>query len=143
MTDPLDMSLDELSKRSSVGNGSGKSRKSGGRRDRTRNSRDMKPYSRNGGGGGGRGRGSLRSGGDNTVFVGNLSWKAEWQDLKDLMGEAGEVEYAEIIMNREGKPSGGGLVRFASAKAAKRAIQDMQDTELLGRPIFVREDREA
>jgi len=85
---------------------------------------------------------SGKSGGT-TVFVGNLSWNVDWKELKDHMKSAGEIEYAEIIKKRDGRSSGGGLVRYSTAGAAKKAIEDLTDTELDGRQIFVREDREA
>lgn len=36
------------------------------------------------------------------VYVGNLSWKVKWQDLKDHMRSAGDVEHA-IIMEVGGR----------------------------------------
>lgn len=33
--------------------------------------------------------------GNNRVYVGNLSWDVEWQDLKDHMKRAGNVLYAD------------------------------------------------
>ncbi len=96
-----------------------------------------------GGGASGGGRQKMASGGANTVFVGNLEFSTSWQELKDYMAKAGSVEFAEIIKNSSGRPSGGGLVRFASADAASRAISELTDTKLKGRSIFVREDRES
>mmetsp|Transcript_36721 Transcript_36721/g.70797 ORF Transcript_36721/g.70797 Transcript_36721/m.70797 type:complete len:330 (-) Transcript_36721:245-1234(-) len=96
-------------------------------------------------GGGGRGgsRGGGARGGGTTVFVGNLDWKVSWQDLKDHMKQAGEIEYADVITRSDGKSSGGGLVRYTSAAAAQKAIRTLTDTEINGRLIFVREDREG
>jgi RNA recognition motif-containing protein len=31
------------------------------------------------------------------VYVGNLSWNVKWQDLKDHMRSAGDVEHATIL----------------------------------------------
>eukprot|EP00954_Amorphochlora_amoebiformis_P016110 1263514-Amorphochlora_amoeboformis.AAC.3 len=94
----------------------------------------------NSGGGGGGGKGGDPS---RTVFVGNLSWGVAWQDLKDHMKEVGDVEYAEVLTRSDGKSAGGGLVRYASVEGAERAIRELTDTELQGRLIFVREDREG
>jgi RNA recognition motif-containing protein len=42
----------------------------------------------------------------------------------------------------DGRSKGCGIVEFASADGAKQAVLTLNDTELLGRQIFVREDRE-
>lgn len=34
------------------------------------------------------------------VYVGNLSWETEWQDLKDHMRQAGEVRLATVVCTR-------------------------------------------
>lgn len=77
------------------------------------------------------------------VYVGNLSWDVAWQDLKDHMREAGEVVHAEIIREHNGRSKGCGIVEFASEEDAQNAINTLTDTELKGRMIFVREDRES
>jgi len=98
-----------------------------------------------GGGGGG-------GGGSNSVYVGNLTYETSWQDLKDHMRQAGDVIHAEIFTfegkgkggkgNKGGKSKGCGLVEYGHPKDATRAIRTLTDTELDGRLIFVREDRE-
>ena len=77
------------------------------------------------------------------VYVGNLSWDVAWQDLKDHMREAGEVVHAEIIRDVNGRSKGCGIVEFASDDDAQNAISTLTDTELKGRMIFIREDRET
>jgi RNA recognition motif-containing protein len=77
------------------------------------------------------------------VYVGNLSWETSWQDLKDHFRAAGEVSHADVMMEHDGRSKGCAIVRFASAQDAANAIQQMHDSELQGRTIFVREDREA
>ena len=47
------------------------------------------------------------------------------------------------MVEPDGRSKGCGIVQYASAKEAKIAIRRLTDTELDGRPIFVREDREA
>eukprot|EP00667_Euglena_gracilis_P026068 EG_transcript_31056 len=76
------------------------------------------------------------------LYVGNLSYKTTWQDLKDHMKKAGDVLHADILLDRTDRPSGGGIVEFATAQDAARAVRSLQDTVLDGRPIFLREDRE-
>ena len=82
-------------------------------------------------------------GSSNTVYVGNLSYHTSWQDLKDLCKEVGTVLHADVMMEDDGRSKGCGLVKFATASEARRAIAELHDTELDGRKIFVREDRET
>jgi RNA recognition motif-containing protein len=100
-----------------------------------------------GGGGAGGGGGQRFSAGEQSqsrrVYVGNLSWDVAWQDLKDHMRQAGEVLHAEVIMELNGRSKGCGIVEFATDEAALEAITVLTDTELKGRMIFVREDRET
>jgi len=77
------------------------------------------------------------------VYVGNLSWDVRWQDLKDHMRQAGEVAHAEIICEPSGRSKGCGVVEFSTEEAAQEAISTLTDTDLKGRMIFVREDRES
>lgn len=77
------------------------------------------------------------------VYVGNLSWDVAWQDLKDHMREAGEVVHAEIIRDINGRSKGCGIVEYASEEDAQNAVATLTDSELMGRMIFVREDRES
>lgn len=78
----------------------------------------------------------------NRVYVGNLSWSTSWQDLKDHMRDAGDVQYAKVLQDRDGRSKGCGIVEFSTPEGAKDAIEKLTDTELKGRKIFVREDRE-
>lgn len=77
------------------------------------------------------------------VYVGNLSWEVAWQDLKDHMREAGEVVHAEVMTEAGGRSKGCGIVEYATPEEAKEACTTLSDTELKGRMIFVREDRET
>ncbi|KAL7556807.1 hypothetical protein ACA910_005242 [Epithemia clementina (nom. ined.)] len=77
------------------------------------------------------------------VYVGNLSWDVAWQDLKDHMRSAGEVVHAEVITEFTGRSKGCGIVEYATEAEAQEAISTLTDTELNGRMIFVREDRES
>ena len=47
------------------------------------------------GGGGGHGGGGISVG--RRVYVGNLSWQVQWQELKDHMRQVGEVVYADVM----------------------------------------------
>jgi len=80
------------------------------------------------------------------VYVGNLSWEAAWQDVKDHMrGVRADLDvlHADIMMDASGRSKGCAIVEYSSAEHAQRAINELNNTELMGRLIFVREDREG
>jgi RNA recognition motif-containing protein len=54
-----------------------------------------------------------------------------------------EVTRANVLASPDGRSKGCGIVEFSSAEGAQRAILTLNDTELMGRQIFVREDREG
>jgi RNA recognition motif-containing protein len=76
------------------------------------------------------------------VYVGNLSWDVAWQDLKDRMRNAGDVVFAQVMTEPDGRSKGCGIVEYQTAEEAQEAINTLTDSELKGRMIFVREDRE-
>jgi len=95
---------------------------------------------------GGRGAGPKGASTSNTgssVYVGNLPWNTAWQDLKDHMKAAGAVSHVDILMRRDGKASGGAIVQYESGRDARNAIARLNDAVFAGRPLQVREDREA
>merc|ERR1719399_16494 len=77
------------------------------------------------------------------VYVGNLDWKVSWQELKDHMRTAGEVAFADVMEERGGRSKGCGIVEYSTEQEAQKAVAELNDTQLGGRLIFVREDREA
>jgi RNA recognition motif-containing protein len=77
-----------------------------------------------------------------SVYAGNLSWSVTDRDLLDLMEQAGDVLSAAVIRYPDGRSKGWGLVEFADPSSAQEAINTLNDRELLGRKIFIREDRE-
>eukprot|EP00903_Cladosiphon_okamuranus_P012206 g11448.t1 len=76
------------------------------------------------------------------VYVGNLSWDVQWQDLKDHMRMAGNVKFVDLFQEPGGRSKGCAVVEYETAQEAHAAIRDLHDTDLMGRLIFVREDRE-
>jgi len=78
---------------------------------------------------------------DQRVFVGNLSWATNFQTLKDHFAGCGEVTKADVFTERSGRSRGCGIVEFATLEQAQNAKISMNNTELDGRTIFVREDR--
>lgn len=77
------------------------------------------------------------------VYVGNLSYDVKYRDLMEFMRGAGEVLFAEVLVTPTGISKGCGIVEFGSYDDAQRAIRDLSEVPLLGRPVFIREDREG
>ncbi|KLT45841.1 RNA-binding domain-containing protein [Cutaneotrichosporon oleaginosum] len=77
------------------------------------------------------------------VFVNNLPFGASWQDLKDLMRQAGEVIRADVGMTPDGRPKGNGTVVFVDAQGAASAIRKYNGYDWNGSVLEVREDRFA
>ena len=73
-----------------------------------------------------------------TIFIGNLSWETEEEDLKDLFNTYGEVTKCTIPLERDsGRKRGFGFVEMNSESSEKTAIDDLQDVEWMGREIRV------
>ncbi|KAG0238455.1 hypothetical protein BGW41_008178 [Actinomortierella wolfii] len=87
--------------------------------------------------------GSSHSYRERRVYVGNLAYDVDWTRLKDFMREVGPVAHADVLLGSDGRSKGCGVVEFERAEDAKAAIRRMNDVMLMGRPIFVREDRES
>lgn len=76
-----------------------------------------------------------------SVFVRNLSPETTWFQLKDYMRKAGNVDSATIHANASGEPTGSGIVVYQRPQDASRAIRELNDSDLMGYLISVREDR--
>jgi RNA recognition motif-containing protein len=74
------------------------------------------------------------------LYVGNLSFKATADDLREVFGQYGSVTSAQIIMDREtGKPRGFGFVEMGDG--AQAAIDALNGQDFQGRPLTVNEAR--
>ena len=74
-----------------------------------------------------------------TIFIGNLSWDAEREDLIHLFGEYGEVSKCSMPLDREtGRKRGFAFVDLTDEQAETAAINDLQNVEWMGRAITVR-----
>merc|ERR1712039_218027 len=78
--------------------------------------------------------------GENLVYVGNLAYEVQWQDLKDHMKQAGNVEFCRVLTEDGsdwGRSKGAGCVRYSTEEEVQRAISMLAETELKGRKILV------
>jgi cold-inducible RNA-binding protein len=75
------------------------------------------------------------------IFVGNLSYQTTESDITSLFEQAGEVESASIITDREtGRSKGFAFVEMGN-EGADKAITQFNGTELNGRALTVNEAR--
>jgi len=73
-----------------------------------------------------------------TVFVRNLPFSVTWQNLRDQFKECGDVKFAELKTDEQGRSKGYGTVRFAVPEEARRAVNLMNGFRMQGRQIEVR-----
>ena len=59
------------------------------------------------------------------------------------MKSVGHILRADILESTDGRSRGCGIVEYADARDAVKAVQTLNDSELNGRRILVREDRES
>jgi len=79
------------------------------------------------------------------LFVAKLSSSTTGDDLQELFSAHGEVTSAKVIIDREtGNSKGFGFVEMPNAEEAKAAIAALNETEVDGKEIVVKEanDRE-
>lgn len=76
------------------------------------------------------------------IYVGNLPYRMNDQDLSELFSEYGEVTSARIITDREtGRSKGFGFVEMESDSDANEAISALDGNAVQGRNIKVNEAR--
>ena len=74
------------------------------------------------------------------IYVGNISWGMNDQDLENLFAEHGTVTSAKIITDRMTNRSRGfGFVEMSDG--AEAAITALNETEVDGRKLVVNESR--
>ncbi|KAJ1033077.1 hypothetical protein NDA16_000356 [Ustilago loliicola] len=77
------------------------------------------------------------------LFVGNLPFHCQWQDLKDLFRAAGNIQRADVAIGPDGRSRGFGTVLFASQENAQNAVRLYHGYEYSGRTLKVHFDRFA
>jgi len=85
----------------------------------------------------------VASGNSKRVYVGNLTFDCTGEELELHMAHVGKVQSVEILTSASGRSRGAGLVEYESAEVAASAIASLNRSELHGRVLQVREDREA
>ncbi len=74
------------------------------------------------------------------IYVGNLSYQATEENLRQAFEAFGKVSSATIIKDRySGQPRGFGFVEMPDDAEAQTAIKNLNGKELLGRQLNVNE----
>ncbi|MDX8403951.1 MAG: RNA-binding protein [Mariprofundaceae bacterium] len=74
------------------------------------------------------------------IYVGNLSFRTDDQELHEVFSEYGDVTSAKVIMDRETDRSRGfGFVEMSNDDEGKAAIEALDGAEVSGRNLRVNE----
>lgn len=75
---------------------------------------------------------------ESKLYVGNLSYSATEDELKDLFSQAGEVRSVSLIKDREtGRSKGFAFVEMATSDDAQRAIDQFHGQQYQTRTLTV------
>jgi RNA recognition motif-containing protein len=73
-----------------------------------------------------------------SIFVGNLPFRAEQEDVSELFAPYGEVTNCFLPLERDtGRKRGFAFVELADEESEGRAIEALQGAELMGRPLRI------
>ena len=73
------------------------------------------------------------------LYVGNLSYQATEQDVKNHFSKSGEVLSVDIIKDRDsGRSKGFCFVEMAQEEGAQKALE-LNGSDFMGRPLTVSE----
>mmetsp|Transcript_15419 Transcript_15419/g.27167 ORF Transcript_15419/g.27167 Transcript_15419/m.27167 type:complete len:254 (-) Transcript_15419:359-1120(-) len=79
-----------------------------------------------------------------SVFVGNLTWSTTSEQLQEFAAPVGRVVSAEVKRHEDtARSKGWGLVTFSDHASAAKAVADLNATDLNGRAVHVRLDRDV
>ena len=73
-----------------------------------------------------------------SIFVGNLPFRAEQEDVIELFSPFGEVANCSLPLERDtGRKRGFAFVEMADEAVEASAIESLQGAELMGRPLRI------
>jgi RNA recognition motif-containing protein len=74
------------------------------------------------------------------IYVANLNYEVNDQGLNDLFAEYGVVDSAKVIMDQySGRSRGFGFVEMPNMDEAKRAIDELNQSDFKGKTLTVNE----
>lgn len=76
------------------------------------------------------------------IYIGNLNYRVQAEDLKQVLAEYGAVENVKVITDREtGRSKGFAFAEMANDGEGKAAIEQLNGAEYAGRTMVVKEAR--
>ncbi len=77
------------------------------------------------------------------IFIGNLPYKIQESELRELFEDYGELTSLKIITDRQtGQSKGFGFAEMPDRESALKAMEDLNGAEIYGRTIVVKEAEE-
>ena len=77
-----------------------------------------------------------------TIYVGNLSFQASDEDVREVFGEYGEIQRVSLPVDREtGRMRGFAFVELTDEANEDKAISELDGAEWLGRQLRVSKAR--
>ena len=74
------------------------------------------------------------------IYVGNMSYEVKQDDLRQLFREFGDVQSADVIIDKaSGRSKGFGFVEMADKETGQAAIDSLNGKEFKGRTLTVNE----
>ena len=76
------------------------------------------------------------------IYIGNLSYQASEEDLRELFGEFGQIENVKIITDREtGRSKGFGFIEMQNDAEAEESIEELNGVMFQNRELVVNKAR--
>ena len=73
-----------------------------------------------------------------SIFVGNLPFRAEQEDVTELFAQFGEVVNCALPLERDtGRKRGFAFIEMSDEATEEAAIEALQGAELMGRPLRI------
>lgn len=74
------------------------------------------------------------------IFIGNLPYKIQESELRELFEDYGELTSLKIITDKQtGQSKGFGFAEMPDRESALKALEDLNAAEIYGRNIVVKE----
>ena len=76
------------------------------------------------------------------IYVGNLSYDATSDSLRDLFSKFGKIIRANVVTDREtGRSRGFGFVEMEDTTEAQNAIEKLHNQDFMGRKLIVNQSK--
>jgi RNA recognition motif-containing protein len=77
------------------------------------------------------------------IYIGNLHYNVNEDELKEIFNEYGEVLSVKIIIDKyTGRSKGFGFIEMLNEEEADKAIENINGTEIRGRMVKVNQARD-